>query len=73
MGYMKNKEKNEDSGYECPICHKGMAIGDGDGVDVNNGYSLYCPHKDCPAQECFGHAKNIRDAYEIVLDKYKKP
>ena len=56
--------------YECPVCKKGMSVGVGDGHNRENGYSLYCPHKDCPAQEVTGHGKTVKEAYIIVKEKY---
>jgi len=34
------------------------------------GITLYCPSAQCPAQECFGHGRNEKGAYAIVLSKY---
>lgn len=34
------------------------------------GVTLYCPSTLCPAQEVFGHARNEKGAYAIVLAKY---
>jgi len=57
----------------CPICGEGMMgmYGEKMHIDDNRyGYSLYCVNMECSAEECFGHGKNEKEAYEVVLAKY---
>lgn len=59
--------------YKCPLCQSKLVGMDGEKMhpdDKNYGYSLYCLNVDCPAQECFGHGKNEKEAYEVVIAKY---
>lgn len=67
---MKNENKNKFFEFECPVCHKEMSVGMGDGYNKENGVAVYCPHKDCPAQEVAGHGRTAKEAYIIVREKY---
>lgn len=39
--------------------------------DSDFGITLYCNNKQCTAQEVVGHGDNARQAYDVVLAKYK--
>jgi hypothetical protein len=41
-------------------------------LDPHDGVTVYCANPDCPAQEVFGHARNEKEAFEIIEDRYKK-
>lgn len=59
--------------YTCPLCKSELAGMDGEKMhpnDRNYGYSLFCLNVGCPAQECFGHGRNDKEAYEVILAKY---
>jgi len=63
---------------KCPMCDKPMISIDGTKVNPKDGVTLWCntPHGpgpgQCSAQEVTSHGKNDKDAYEAVLQFYKK-
>ncbi len=61
--------------FNCPLCTTEMVQTVGNQIHPNDpkfGFGLYCPALTCSAQEVFGHGRNVLEAFEIVLDKYKK-
>lgn len=58
--------------YKCPLCESELQLIAGDQINPKNGVTLYCCNENCPAQECCGHGKDEKAAYEIVISKYKK-
>ena len=59
----------------CPICAGEMSEYLGNQVhrgDKEYGVMVYCPHLGCMAQEVMGHGDNAKQAFEIVMQKYKK-
>lgn len=62
----------------CPLCGTELMAVDGDRIHENDskyGVTVWCPAAYptvCPAQEVMGHGNNVRDAYAVVLAKYKK-
>ena len=63
---------------KCPMCDKPMISIDGTKLDPKDGITIWCstPYGNqpgqCSAQEVFGHGKNDKDAYEHVLQRFKK-
>ena len=63
-----------DTLHKCPVCAGPMNATDGDTLhplDPKFGVFVYCPNWQCPAQECMGHGKSEKEAFEIVTQKYK--
>jgi len=66
------------STFKCPICLVPMIVFEGSKMNAKDGITVWCetPHGQepgqCSAQEVFGHAKNEKEACEIVTNKYKK-
>lgn len=59
----------------CPICEGEMSERFGNQIypdDPKHGVMVHCPHLACLAQEVIGHGDNVKQAFEIVLQKYKK-
>jgi len=59
--------------YKCPVCSKNLNSSPGDYFhpgDAKFGVTVYCPHLNCSAQEVAGHGKNVKDAFEVVTDKF---
>jgi hypothetical protein len=62
----------------CPLCGTELKVMNGNSMHVTDpkyGVTVWCPGEHpriCPAQEVMGHGNNLREAYEIVLTKYKK-
>lgn len=58
----------------CPICKAPLVSMEGNTMhpgDSDFGITLYCNNKQCTAQEVVGHGDNARQAYDVVLAKYK--
>lgn len=61
--------------FNCPLCSTLLVETVGNQIHPNDpkfGVGLKCPALACPSEEVYGHGKNVEDAYEVVLDKYKK-
>lgn len=61
--------------YKCPICNEEMSEYYGNGITEHDGDSkfgtfLACGNLKCTAQEVKGHANNVKNAYEVILQKY---
>ena len=62
----------------CPICGTKLMEANGEPIhpgDANYGVTVWCPGaypSVCIAQEVMGHGNNVKDAYAVVLAKYKK-
>lgn len=56
--------------YICPVCQSEMSIFQGTKVNPRDGVTVYCPSPKCPAQEVFGHGKDEKSAYDIVMAKF---
>jgi transcription elongation factor Elf1 len=56
--------------FNCPICDASLVSQPGQVLDPNDGVTLFCPNLRCDAQEVFGHARNEKEAFEIIKDKY---
>ncbi len=60
--------------YNCPLCNMELREQVGEKMHPNNpeyGISLDCSSDACPAQEVMGHGKNSKEAYEIIIQKFK--
>ena len=57
--------------FQCPVCKGLMNASRGTQSDATDGMTVFCPSRECPAQEVVGHAKDEKGAYEIVLLKFK--
>lgn len=53
------------------MCKGLMNASRGTQSDATDGMTVFCPSRECPAQEVVGHAKDEKGAYEIVLLKFK--
>jgi hypothetical protein len=61
--------------FLCPLCQTELIAQVGNVIhpgDPKFGANLYCPARHCEAQEVMGHSKTHKEAYEIILSKYKK-
>ncbi len=61
--------------YKCPLCGEELVEWVGTKMypfRADHGITLDCGNKGCPAQECFGHGKDAKSAYEIIIAKYGK-
>jgi len=61
--------------FNCPICNGELKESNGNQLHPGNdkyGVMLYCPDKDCTAEEVMGHGDNWKQAYDIIIHKYKK-
>jgi hypothetical protein len=56
--------------YNCPLCQTVLTPLQGDGINPVNGWYLYCANKSCPAQEVSGHGKTVKDAFEVIGEKF---
>lgn len=58
----------------CPLCNTKLLTLPGARDDEGNIIStrLECPSYACPAQEVFGVGRTYKEAYQVILDKYKK-
>lgn len=60
--------------YQCPMCKGELKMVYGDKLHPNDkeyGITIYCPHKECPAQEVMGHGTTESKAYEVITNKFK--
>ncbi len=58
----------------CPLCQAPLAQMPGTQSkpnDATEGVTVWCSSHKCPAQEVFGHGANVKQAYQVVLEKYK--
>ena len=55
--------------YLCPICNAELDLCEGDGINVHNGVTVYCPSRQCPSQQVMGHGDTIDHAYAILKEK----
>ncbi len=46
-----------------------MASQKGSQLDPNDGVTVYCPHRNCEAQEISGHGTTEAAAYKIVMSR----
>ncbi len=63
---------NTDSTFICPVCKGELTVVRGQQLNPLDGFSVYCPHKACPAQEVSGHGNTEKAAYEVVKEKFTK-
>jgi hypothetical protein len=61
----------EQTSYACPVCRVNMVSHEGQVLDIRDGMTVWCDNKECRAQEVSGHGRNIKEAYEVILDKFK--
>lgn len=64
---------NETS-YKCPVCKGNLVSQPGSKTHPNDekyGFTVFCPHLTCPAQEVMGHGKNDKEAFEVITDRFK--
>lgn len=60
--------------YKCPICQGNLSAFPGDRFHPNDpkfGVKLECANMTCPCPEVMGHGKNEKDAYEIIIERFK--
>lgn len=71
VGMMKDKE------MLCPVCKKPLRVDRGGSMDAYDGFTVSCatPYGNgpdqCHAQEVAGHGKTIKDAFEVVTEKFR--
>jgi hypothetical protein len=53
----------------CPVCKKLMTSKPGTQLDPRDGVTVYCPHRDCPAQEISGHVATEKAALAVVMSR----
>lgn len=61
--------------FNCPVCQCELSEVAGNRLhpgDKNYGMTLFCSAMSCPAQEVMGHGNNVKDAYEVITQKFKK-
>jgi len=63
-----NNSANE---FVCPLCQSPLAQQQGQVLDLTDGVSLWCPSNTCPAQEVSGHGKNAKEAFAVIVQKYR--
>lgn len=57
----------------CSLCGGPLTAFPDDGVNVNKGVTLRCDNNPCPCHENpFGHGDNLKEAHEILKQKYRK-
>jgi len=59
--------------YNCPICQVEMTEQIGETMHPGNpayGITLSCLNPNCSAQEVMGHGKNVKEAWEVVQEKF---
>ena len=62
---------NSENEFVCPLCQSPLAQQQGQILDVTDGVSLWCPNSQCPAQEVSGHGKNAKEAFSVIVQKYR--
>lgn len=61
---------------QCPLCQAELVSAPGSQIhpgDENYGITVWCPNAQCPAQEVSGHGSSIRQAVDVIYEKYKLP
>lgn len=56
----------------CPLCDAPLKTQAGSQINPDDGVTLYCGNKECPAQEVFGHGPNEASAYFVIQEKYQR-
>lgn len=56
----------------CPVCTKPLTSQKGSQMDPTDGVTVYCPHRDCEAQEVSGHGNNEANAFKIITQKFNR-
>lgn len=59
--------------YYCPLCKHELTSAFGHKMypnDPKHGVTLFCPSRECPAQEVMGHGNNIKEAWEVVQARF---
>jgi hypothetical protein len=56
----------------CPMCSRQLTLMKGTRINPNDGYTLFCPYYDCPAQEVMGHDTTPERAFNIIQQKFPK-
>jgi hypothetical protein len=54
----------------CPLCKIELKVIRGSQLNPNDGYTAYCPSRDCPAQEVAGHGNSVEKAFQVITDKF---
>ena len=59
--------------YNCPVCkNKMLSVQDTAGSTRSGGFTVWCGQsiEVCSAQDVSGHARNVKEAFDIVKDKF---
>jgi hypothetical protein len=59
--------------HKCPICNHLMHSKSDEAGELRaGGFTLWCsqPMDICPSQDVSGHAKTVKDAFQIVQEKF---
>jgi hypothetical protein len=56
--------------FLCPVCHQPLDVCEGTSLNAKDGVTVYCPNRQCPAQEVSGHGANMDKAFEVVQEKF---
>ena len=54
---------------DCPVCQKPLTSQRGTQQNPVDGITVYCPHRDCPAQEVSGHGANEKAALQVIRER----
>lgn len=68
------KNKRPKGEFPCPVCKWPLAQLAGEKLhpgDPKFGVTLTCMNLKCPPQEVMGHGSNAKNAYEVVLQRFK--
>lgn len=59
--------------FLCPVCNRSLDVQDGNQLhpnDPNYGVTVYCPWRDCSAQEVSGHGTKMESAFRVIVEKF---
>jgi hypothetical protein len=58
--------------FKCPICQGVLLSQAGTQMFANEGITVWCPWRTCPAGEVSGHGRNEKQAFEIIIEKFDR-
>jgi hypothetical protein len=59
--------------YNCPVCKAPLYSAPDPLTGIRSGgYTVWCgqPNEVCRAQDVSGHGKNVKEAYQIIKEKF---
>lgn len=63
---------NATTTHHCPVCSAQLHFVQGQELNPDDGVTVYCPSRTCPAQEVSGHAGNVNTAFKIIEQKFNR-